>query len=172
MDQYAQAVLLSAFEEELEKLAYMYMGAMHPDDDHLASGRIPYKKRRKALEHYAKQKAREKPTTMGAALGGGAALFGGMGALAGAGIDIDRPGRGGIAGAVLGALAGAGLGALAREADKGEIKLMRRVLKDADALDRVMQQRVAGSERRRRMSDEFKRDARHHELVSAIRTRT
>lgn len=134
MNKYQQDVLLSAFQDELEKLAYIG-GEPHPRMIQLEVR--PEDVRKKEFLSYAQDKAREKPTNLAKALGVGALVGAPLGGLFGLGHRPSMPAH-----AVAGGLLGAGMGALLRNIDADEVRSMREILQDKRKFHKELERRT------------------------------
>lgn len=120
---------------------------------------IPYKIRQRQFKEYAKEKAREKPTGYGKAIGTGALVGGGVGLL------------GGVPGALGGAAIGGLTGALAAAHDKANIRSAERALRKG-GLDDELAKVIARKTRDREQGRELRQDIRHWELMRGLEKRS
>jgi hypothetical protein len=167
------AAMDSGLENTAEAKIARIFGAGEPSET-MYSDRVPYDVRERAFKGYLQQKSQEAPTGLARALGGGAAVGGGLGALLGAG-------TGGGKGALIGSGIGAGLGALGgagmRAADKSEIARTKQELASGD-LPLAMAHRIGDYESSRNFAEEMRRqqadsktDRRHREHMDVLRGR-
>jgi len=142
-------MIMDAFADELEKCARIF-GAS-PDTSLISSGAIPEDVRRQAHDEYLGAKSEEDPTSAPAAtLGGGA-----IGALLGGGLGLQHGRPATIRGAAVGGGLGALAGLLLRAADKGEIGRARDAIGDGES-DRAMANLIVSAENRRRYEDDLR----------------
>jgi len=162
-----------AFFDELEKISKIF-GRKSPDES-LIEPAVPYHLKRKLLDDYVRDKAKEEPTGLGKALVSGALVGGVLGGATGYGAWRGwRGGRGALLGAGVGAIGGAGVGALMRAGDKREVETMRDIREGAgvpggkERMELFAAAMIGRARARDELSRELRKERRHQELTDAI----
>ncbi len=155
-------MLAAGFLFTMSKIGYVF--GEYPDEAYLTDPIVPHDRRERNFEGYVSRKAGEKVTSVPRAVGGGAAIGGGLGALAGS--------RGGFKGALIGGLAGAGLGALtgaaARATDANNIDAAKRSLSSKKHLREHLDRYSTHARVRREQAKETAAERRHREMMRVL----
>lgn len=159
-------MLAAGFLHTMAKIGYVF-GAQ-PDEEYLTDPIVPHDRRERNFKSYAAQKSREKVTSAGRAVGGGAAIGGGLGALAGGA-------RGGAKGALVGGLLGAGLGAVtglgARAADRHNIAVAKESVSNPKRMREHLDRYSTHARTRQEQAKEMAAERRHREMMNTLRRR-
>ena len=147
------------------------IGGVSLDPEHAGNAAIPYDARHKAYKDYILSKAQEPPTSVGKATGVGALVGGGLGGLVGGLTGGPQHfGRGALIGAGIGAGIGGLAGFGAHREDVHAIARAREMQDKDDAeLGEALHRFIAAYQRQKEIEKSFQEEARHHEMLSAIR---
>jgi len=152
---------ITAFVSDLEKTARV-SGAAAP---RVSDAEVPYSTRKRLLLEYAKQKAREAKTPWGTAMGTGAVVGTGIGALGGA------LGGSMLPGAAVGAVGGTLIGALMKASDDAAIADAKRLGHPGADVEAEVARQIVMQKRRAESDRNWREERRHSELLGALGSR-